>query len=58
MMKPAISSWRSVAAFANAIAIKPGATNAHTEVILRPKRSSAYIMNRLAHGTAKAMPNV
>src|SRR5262245_52554196 len=34
--KPATSSWVSVAAFANTIAISPAATNAQTEVILRP----------------------
>src|ERR1700722_5981399 len=34
------------------MAITPAATNAHTDVILRPMLSSAYIMQRLAHGTA------
>ena len=36
----------------------PAPTKAQTEVILRPYLSSAYIMNRLAHGTAKFMPSV
>ncbi len=36
MTKPAISSCSSVPALANAIAINPAATNAQTDVILRP----------------------
>ena len=36
----------------------PAPMKAQTEVILRPYLSSAYIMNRLAHGTAKFMPSV
>src|SRR5215468_11698227 len=48
----------SLWALANAMAISPALKKAMVEVILRPKLSSAYIMNRLAQGTAKAMPNV
>src|SRR5664279_4506157 len=56
--KPATSSCVSLTALANTIAIKPAHTNAHTDVILRPNLSSAYIMNKLAHGTAKFMARV
>ena len=52
-MKPATMSSIAVAALANTIAIRPAATKAQTEVILRPNLSSAYIMKMLAHGTAK-----
>ena len=58
MMKPATSNCVSVAAFANTIAINPAATKAQTDVGYRPYLSRAYIMNRLAHGTASVMPNV
>src|ERR1035441_674242 len=56
--KPATSNCMSDAALANTIAIRPAHMNAHTDVILRPNLSSAYIMNRLAHGTAKFMARV
>ena len=36
----------------------PAHMNAQTDVILRPNLSSAYIMNMLAHGTAKFMARV
>ena len=36
----------------------PAPTNAQTEVTLRPYLSSAYIMKRLAHGTAKFIASV
>src|SRR5204862_6418932 len=58
MIKPATSNCVSVTAFANTIAMSPAATNEQTEVILRPNLSSAYIMNRLAQGTASVIPNV
>ena len=58
MMKPAISNCVSLPALANTIAMMPAPMKAQTEVILRPYLSSAYIMKRLAHGTAKVMPNV
>src|SRR5438270_647543 len=51
--KPATRSVVSPLALANTITITPAAMNAQTEVIFRPKLSSAYIMKRLAHGTAK-----
>src|SRR5215831_21002131 len=58
MMKPATISWVGVPAFANTIAIRPAQMNVQTEVILRPYLSRAYIMNRLAHGTAKFIARV
>jgi hypothetical protein len=56
--KPATSNCMSDAALANTMAIRPAQMNAHTDVILRPNLSSAYIMNKLAHGTASVMPKV
>src|ERR1700761_3694681 len=58
MMKPATVSSTAVAALAKTIAIRPAAAKVQTEVILRPNLSSAYIMNRLAHGTAKFIASV
>src|SRR5665811_2222829 len=55
MMKPATMSWAAVSALLNTIAIMPAHMNAHTDVILRPNLSSAYIMNKLAHGTASVL---
>src|SRR5450759_5721001 len=48
MMKPATMSWAAVSALLNTIAIMPAHMNAHTDVILRPNLSSAYIMKMLA----------
>ena len=57
-MKPATMSSVAVSALANTIAIRPAATKAQTAVILRPNLSSAYIMKRLAHGTAKFIASI
>src|ERR1700688_4354140 len=58
MMKPAIISSIGVPALAKTMAIKPAATKAQTDVILRPYLSSAYIMKILAQGTAKFITSV
>ena len=58
MMKPATISWVGVPALANTIAMMPAQMKAQIEVILRPYLSSAYIMNRLAQGTAKFIASV
>src|SRR5580704_17455716 len=58
MMKPAMISSVAVPALANTIAMMPAQTKAQTEVTFRPNLSSAYIMNRLAHGTAKFIASV
>src|SRR5665213_2942434 len=55
MMKPATNSCVAVVALPKTIAMMPAPMKAQTEVILRPKLSSAYIMKMLAHGTAKFM---
>src|ERR1700684_955962 len=58
MMKPITMSYIGVAALAKTIAMTPAARNAQIDVILRPNLSSAYIMKRLAHGTAKFIASV
>src|SRR5580658_2254021 len=58
MMKPMTMSSIGVSALAKIIAMTPAATNAQIDVILRPNLSSAYIMKRLAHGTAKFIASV
>src|SRR5262245_47346356 len=58
MIKPATISSVGAPALANTIAMMAAPINAQIEVILRPHLSSAYIMNRLAQGTAKFIANV
>src|SRR5665213_2375324 len=58
MTKPKISSCVGLPALAKTIAITPAPMKAQTAVILRPYLSSAYIMNRLAQGTAMFMPRM
>src|SRR5262245_33004647 len=53
MTKPATINSIGAPALANTIAMMAAPINAQTDVILRPPLSSAYIMNRLAQGTAK-----
>src|SRR5262249_61733545 len=55
---PATINWVGAPALANTIAMMAAPINAQTDVILRPHLSSAYIMNRLAHGTAKFIARV
>src|SRR6185437_6438695 len=56
--KPKISSCVGLPAFAKTIAMMPAPMKEQTAVILRPYLSSAYIMNRLAQGTARFMPRM
>ena len=58
MQKPTASSMVSLVALTNATANAPARTNDTIDVGFRPKRSSAYIMQRLAQGNASVMPNV
>src|SRR5690349_13417344 len=55
---PATMSWVGVAALAKTIAMTAAPTNATTDVLFRPNLSSAYIIQMLAHGTAKFIQSV
>src|SRR5262249_4234800 len=58
MTKPATMSWVGVDALPKTIAMMAAPTNATIEVTLRPNLSSAYIIQMLAHGTAKFIQSV
>src|SRR6185312_14049749 len=58
MMKPATMSWVAVWALAKTIAMIAAPMKAMIDVDLRPNLSSAYIIQMLAHGTAKFIHSV
>src|SRR5512146_553899 len=58
MMNPATMSWVGVPALAKIIAMMAAPMKAMTDVLLRPNLSSAYIIQMLAHGTAKFIQRV
>src|ERR1700759_3913048 len=51
--KPTTRRAVSLVELANTMTITPAAIKEQTDVIFRPKLSSAYIMKMLAHGTAQ-----